>query len=142
MADNGGCCAEKVNKDPSAVIGTRNSFASYGKAWANVSNTPYREYKQFVHEGGILIPMIVHWPAGSRKRNRMNNFPNDIMDILHTCLELVGAEHPNMYKGKQINSLDGERILPLLNGKSHSFSDRVLCWEHRGNTAIRRVFGN
>lgn len=36
----------------------------YGRAWANASNTPFREYKHFTHEGGILTPLIVHWPRG------------------------------------------------------------------------------
>ena len=31
--------------------GPRDTFIAYGKSWANVSNTPFREYKHFVHEG-------------------------------------------------------------------------------------------
>ena len=34
----------------------------YGRNWANVSNTPFREYKHWVHEGGIATPLVAHWP--------------------------------------------------------------------------------
>ena len=37
---------------------------SYGRAWANASNTPFRRYKHHVHEGGMATPLIVHWPDG------------------------------------------------------------------------------
>jgi arylsulfatase len=43
------------------------TYASYGRAWANLSNTPFRFYKRWVHEGGISTPLIVHWP-GRRHR--------------------------------------------------------------------------
>merc|ERR1712091_106691 len=36
----------------------------YGKGWASLSNTPFREYKHFAHQGGIQTPLIVHWPSG------------------------------------------------------------------------------
>lgn len=38
--------------------GAGDTFVAYGEAWANVSNTPYRYYKHFVHEGGISTPFI------------------------------------------------------------------------------------
>ena len=47
-----------------AIPGSPDSFLAYGKSWGNVSNTPFREYKHFVHEGGISTPLIAHWPAG------------------------------------------------------------------------------
>ena len=37
---------------------------SSGVPWANLSNTPFRMYKHWIHEGGIATPFIVHWPAG------------------------------------------------------------------------------
>ena len=35
---------------------------SYDLPWANLSNTPFRLFKRWVHEGGISTPFIVHWP--------------------------------------------------------------------------------
>ena len=44
--------------------GGRGTHQSYGSAWANLGNTPFRLYKHFTHEGGICTPCIVHWPKG------------------------------------------------------------------------------
>ena len=48
--------------------GPEDTYQSYGIAWANASNTPFRLYKHWVHEGGIATPLIVYWPAGIRQR--------------------------------------------------------------------------
>ena len=44
-------------------LGSPGSLFSYGSGWANASNTPWRFYKHFDHEGGISAPLIVSWPA-------------------------------------------------------------------------------
>ncbi|MFZ0429199.1 MAG: sulfatase-like hydrolase/transferase, partial [Acidobacteriota bacterium] len=41
--------------------GDASTYVSYGKVWANASNTPFREYKHWVHEGGISTPLIIHY---------------------------------------------------------------------------------
>ena len=67
LADNGGCAEGGIwgfERKKNAVLGKDSSFASYGLSWANASNTPFREYKHWVHEGGISTPLVVHWPAG------------------------------------------------------------------------------
>ena len=52
-----------VQGGPSVMPGPADTYIAYGRNWANVSNTPFREYKHWVHEGGISTPLIVHWPA-------------------------------------------------------------------------------
>ena len=42
-------------------------------SWANVSNTPFREYKHWVHEGGISTPLIAHWPARIKAQGRASH---------------------------------------------------------------------
>src|SRR5690606_8877681 len=37
---------------PNIMPGPEDTYIAYGINWANVSNTPFREYKHFVHEGG------------------------------------------------------------------------------------------
>lgn len=55
LADNGGC-AEKIDRGtPGALPGTPESFVSYGPPWANASNTPFRLYKHWEHEGNRAI---------------------------------------------------------------------------------------
>ena len=136
LSDNG-ASSEEVNRgssDPKAV-GTKDSFVSYGKHWANVSNTPYRLYKSMTHEGGTITPLIVHWPAGIAKPNQLVHQPVHINDIMPTCLELAGVDYPKQYKGREILSLDGKSFLSTLNGGN--FSHEQLFWEHEGNQAVR-----
>ena len=49
-------------------VGGPGSYVSYGSAWANACNTPFRLYKHYGHEGGINTPLIVHWPAGLKTK--------------------------------------------------------------------------
>jgi arylsulfatase A-like enzyme len=135
MSDNGGCSAG-FNRTPNAEIGTRNSNAAYGK-WYNVSNTPYRMAKAQEHEGGIITPMIVHWPNGIERAGQIISEPLHIMDLLPACLDLAGAEYPATYQSRSLDSPDGISFLPLLKGAEQD-RDRVFHWEHQGNRAVRR----
>jgi len=138
LSDNG-ACAEEVNRSGNTQIGGAASFVSYGENWANVSNTPYRLYKSFVHEGGILTPMIVSWPEGVSKAGVITNEPAHINDIMPTCLELAGAVYPTGYNGNKIEPLDGKSFWSLVQGEKQSFN-RPLYFQHQGNLAAR--FGN
>lgn len=55
-----------------------------GRDRANVSNTPFREYKHWVHEGGISTPLIVHWPDGipAARRDGLVREPGHLVDLL------------------------------------------------------------
>jgi len=47
------------NDDDNAPIGSISRWTSLREDWANVSNTPYRYYKNYSYEGGIKTPFIV-----------------------------------------------------------------------------------
>lgn len=135
MSDNGGCSAG-FNRTPEADIGTRYSNAAYGK-WYNVSNTPYRMAKAQEHEGGIITPMIMHWPNGIERAGQVISEPLHIMDIPPACLALAGAEYPATYQLRDLDPPDGISFLPLLGGAQQE-KDRVFYWEHQGNRAVRK----
>ena len=134
LSDNGGS-SEEIDKDSSAEIGSVASFTSYGKAWANISNTPYRKYKQYEHEGGILTPLIFHWPNGVKVNGRIINDPIHIIDILPTCLDLLKIQYPLTYKSRVIHPVDGVSFKKKLYSESNE--QRIMYWEHMGNKAIR-----
>jgi arylsulfatase A-like enzyme len=123
------------------LYGTTDSFMSYGLGWANVSNTPFRMYKCYVHEGGIASPLIVHWPAGiSVKSGSLDHTPTHIIDMMPSVLEAAGVEYPLINSsGYRIIEMQGESILPLLSGNSRAFDrNRSIFWEHGGNKAVRQ----
>ncbi|MFI5380508.1 MAG: arylsulfatase [Tepidisphaerales bacterium] len=118
--------------------GPRDTFISYGREWANVSNTPFREYKHWVHEGGIATPLIAHWPAGipAERRNQLERQPGHLIDIMAACIDLAGAKYPAEVEGRKIPSPEGVSLRPALLGQDLHRS-APLFFEHEGNRAIR-----
>ena len=51
-------------------IGGPHSHANYPWGWAQAGNTPFKWYKQNTHEGGVHVPLIVHWPDADHRRRR------------------------------------------------------------------------
>ncbi len=133
LADNGACAEIVENKK--GALGTDDSFNSYGLSWANVSNTPFREYKHWVHEGGISTPLIVQWPAGISNPGRISHQLAHIIDIMATCVDVSGATYPEIYNGNPIAPFEGKSFAPAFSGTP---VDRgMLYWEHEGNRAVR-----
>ena len=131
--------------------GGADTYIGYGKAWANVSNTPFREYKHWEHEGGISTPLIAHWPKGiniNHHGTRTGHFtrkavggplchsPAHLIDLMATCVDLAGASYPTEFKGKAIQPMEGISLAPAFEGKSLARTQPIF-WEHEGNRAIR-----
>jgi hypothetical protein len=118
--------------------GTADTFISYGKEWAHVSNTPFREYKHWVHEGGIATPLIAHWPKGMAEtmKNRLVQAPGHLVDIMATCVDVAGARYPAEVAGQAIRPLEGVSLRPAFAGQPLARTN-PLFWEHEGNRAIR-----
>ncbi|MEN8785759.1 MAG: arylsulfatase [Akkermansiaceae bacterium] len=115
----------------------------YGQNWANVSNTPFREYKHWVHEGGISSPLIAHWPKGITAPSvistsptvtlysRNSAEPTHLIDLMATCLDLAKATYP-----KEKIPVEGTSLVPILKGKTLE-RDKPIFFEHEGNRAVR-----
>ncbi len=116
--------------------GPDDTFIAYGEGWANVSNTPLREYKHFTHEGGIATPLVAHWPTGITRRGEMERQPGHLVDLMATFVELAGATYPAEKAGKPVPPLAGVSLIPALAGKPLA-RKAPLFWEHEGNRAVR-----
>jgi arylsulfatase A-like enzyme len=127
-----------VKSGPAVMAGPADSFVSYGEAWANVANTPFREYKHWVHEGGISTPLIAHWPAGipAARRGKFETQPGHIIDLMTTCVELAGAAYPTEFKGQKIKPMEGTSLVPAFLGRPLQRKN-PLFWEHESNRAVR-----
>jgi arylsulfatase A-like enzyme len=149
LSDNG-ACAEwdpfgfDVSSSPNNVLhrgddlarmGSRGTYHSVGSGWANASNTPWRMYKHYSHEGGISTPCIVHWPAGFRRRNAIEEVPAHLIDLMPTMVEASGATYPERLDTRQILPMAGISLIPALHGKD--LPERTLYFEHEGTRAVR-----
>ena len=136
LSDNGGCAEEIERGEPGVPPGPRESFLSYGLPWANASNTPFRLYKHWVHEGGIATPFIAQWPARMRG-GQLTHQLGHVVDIMATCLDAAGAEYPEELGGQPIQPLEGRSLLPVFDGGERD-PEHAVFWEHEGNRAVRR----
>ena len=158
LSDNGGC-AEFLAEDsdrpqpakfntppidgstmqfgnvPGLRPGPGNTFMSYDLPWSNASNSPFRLYKHWVHEGGISTPFIISWP-NKIKESGISHSPAQLMDITATCIDLAGASYPSEFGGNEIAPLEGESFAPLLTGNTWR-REQPIIWEHEGNRAVR-----
>ncbi len=157
LADNGGCAEEilpswqgrhfpshtrdgrpvKQGNDPAVMPGPETTYQSYGIPWANASNTPFRLYKHWVHEGGIATPLIAHWPAGITQAGSVTHEPGHLIDIMATCLDVARADYPHTFDGHSITPLEGKPLTPLFEGRGRPGYEAIF-WEHEGNRAVRQ----
>jgi len=76
-----------------AKMGGPETYHSVGSGWANASNTPWRLYKHFNHEGGINSPCIIHWPAALEgMEGTLHHQPAHLIDVMATLRELTGTK--------------------------------------------------
>ncbi len=115
--------------------GPADTYIAYDLPWANASNTPFRLYKHWVHEGGIATPLIVHWPEGIKGKNEFRDQPGHLIDIMTTCVDVAGADYPEEYMGNKIIPMEGRSLVPAFNDQP--IQRDALFWEHEGNRAIR-----
>jgi arylsulfatase A-like enzyme len=109
---------------------------SYGRSWAHLSNTPFREYKHWVHEGGVATPLVARWPRGlSAERGSLHREPFQLTDVLPTLLDAAGAPYPQTRGDVPVPPAEGRSMLPAWNGAATEPAD--LFWEHEGNAAVR-----
>lgn len=128
-----------VRSGPTVMAGAEDTYIGYGRDWANVSNTPFREYKHWVHEGGIATPLIVHWPQGIalQKRGTITAQTGQLPDIMATCVDAAGANYPQEQGGNTIYPLAGLSLKPIFS-TAGNLPPHSLFWEHEGNRAIRQ----
>jgi arylsulfatase len=158
LSDNGGC-AEELDVDfvtafvplqdttregepvvpgnvPGLMPGSEATYQSYGRSWAHLSNAPFREYKHWVHEGGIATPLVARWPRGlAGEGGSLHRAPHQLVDVLPTLLDAAGASYPTSRGEVAVPPAEGRSMLPGLNGAA--VDDADLFWEHEGNSAVR-----
>ena len=80
-------------------IGGPSSHSNYPWGWAQAGNTPFKWYKQNTHEGGVHVPLVVHWPNGIAARGEVRDQFHYVTDVAPTVLEVAGVTMPESYRG-------------------------------------------
>jgi len=119
-----------VNPGPDDV------FQSNGLAWGNASNTPFRLFKHWAHQGGVATPLIAYWPKAIADAS-ITDQPGHVIDVMATCLEVAGTSYPATFGDHKLTPIEGKSLLPIFQGKTRAGHEAIF-WEHEGNRAVRQ----
>ena len=128
--------AIRPGSGPDNLPGAHDTFAAYGQAWANLSNTPLRGTKLTGYEGGIRTPLVARWPAVIHQRGALTAQVGHVIDIMATCLEIAGTQYPAEFHGRRPLPLEGKSLVPILQGRPRP-GHEMLCWSVPQHDAIR-----
>ena len=119
-------------------IGGPHSHTNYPWGWAQCGNTPFKWYKQNTHEGGVHVPMILHWPVGvgpEQNGTLRRQFVN-VSDVAPTIYELLGLTAPETYNGLEQLPVTGRSFAPILNAPDLPATNRLQYFEQFGSRAL------
>ncbi|WP_455587253.1 arylsulfatase [Bacteroides sp.] len=118
--------------------GSTNEGGYLGQLMADLSNTPYRSYKQWCFQGGTSSPLIVKY--GDDMKNKIKEKKGSIcreachiIDLFPTCLDIASVKYPSAFSGKKVK-LSGTSLVPALQNKK--VRSRDLFFEHQTSCAI------
>lgn len=119
-------------------IGGPHSHTNYPWGWAQCGNTPFRWYKQNTHEGGVHVPMVLHWPAGiaADQRGTQRNQFVYVADVAPTIAELLGITPPAVRRGVEQLPVTGHSFASVLADPSVPATNDVQYFEMTGSRAL------
>ena len=127
----------RVGNLPDVMPGPEDTWQSYGRAWASLSNTPLRSCKGEEYEGGIRVPLIANWPGKISKPGSIVHDVAHVIDLLPTVLDAAGLEYPKTFQTREVLTPDGKSLLAAFRGEALSKHDS-LFWEHGDKRAVRQ----
>jgi len=115
--------------------GGPNTYPHFHAGWAMAGNTPFKYFKQIVHNGGIADALVISWPKGIKSKGEVRNQYHHITDIGATILDVTGTPF--------FEEIDGHKQMPL-DGVSmkYSFDDNVAPTNHPEQYYELFGFGN
>ncbi len=140
LSDNGASAEIMIRgggHDPDAVPGSWRSYLCLGPGYGSASNSPFRRYKHWTHEGGVATPLIVHWPAGLLDKGVLRTNTGHVVDLLPTVVELAGGEFMPANDTIDIPEWHGKSLVPVFT-RDQSVDRDHIYFSHDGNRALRK----
>lgn len=89
------------------------------------SNAPLRSGKGSLYEGGVRVPLIIHWP-GVTKRGSVSDEAVATMDLYPTILDITSVTGDATYNP----TVDGMSLSPLLKNSDAALGRASLYWHY------------
>ncbi len=143
LSDNGACAEPYKELGGGAMKDINNAekylYPSYGLAWAQVSNTPFRRYKTRSFEGGVATPLVVSWAEGfGNRKGALRTVPSFLPDIMATIVDVTGSTYPEKYHdGNDIHPMVGKSLANAVRSDKIKSLHEYIFWEHQDNQAVR-----
>jgi arylsulfatase A-like enzyme len=117
-------------------IGGPHSHANYPWGWAQAGNTPFKWYKQNTHEGGVHVPLIVHWPERIADGGSVRDQFHHVNDIVPTVYDILGITAPDVYRGTEQLPISGTSMRYSFDAPEAPTTKLVQYYEMFGHRAI------
>jgi arylsulfatase len=119
-------------------IGGPRSHTNYPWGWAQAGNTPFKWYKQNTHEGGVHVPLVVHWPRGidAAARGTTRDQFHHVNDLAPTVYDLMGIDAPAVYRGVEQLPVTGTSMRYSFDDADAPSAKGVQYFEMMGHRAI------
>ncbi|MCH2205545.1 MAG: arylsulfatase [Lentisphaerales bacterium] len=150
LSDNGACPFDrtrKPTKENNYMPWDGRSYWCYPADWAKACNTPFTQFKQDQFEGGILTPMIAHWPKGITVPGTRNNQRGHVVDFHATFRELAGVEYPENYdpktkkiEGPKVGGAPGISLAPAFKGETRK--EHEFLYQNFANNKTALIIGD
>lgn len=119
-------------------IGGPHSHTNYPWGWAQCGNSPFKWYKQNTHEGGVHVPLVLHWPNGvnNEQTGSLRNQFINVADIVPTIYELIGITAPENIKGFEQMPITGHSFASVLDAPEVPATNTLQYFEQNGSRAL------
>jgi arylsulfatase A-like enzyme len=118
-------------------MGKASSFVSYNKQWAQAGAAPFKLFKSFATQGGVVCPLIITGKMVNKKPGIQETFVS-VMDLAPGFIELAGLTYPKFHNQKELVPMLGESFLPYIKGERNDIHDGkyVFGLEHDGQCLL------
>lgn len=117
-------------------MGSEKAGTEYPAGWAQVSNTPFRFYKNGTYAGGTRTPLIVHWPKGIKEKGEIREQYVNVSDVTTTVYDILGIEPPETINGVDQMPLHGSSFAATFKDGQAAETKTTQYFEASGQRAI------
>ncbi|MEM9367608.1 MAG: sulfatase-like hydrolase/transferase [Planctomycetota bacterium] len=116
LADNGGAYSNgDIHTYDQQIPWEADSMPFASNGWSFLKNTPFRWYKSSAYQGGVSVPCIMRWPAGSRLLpGEVRHGRFHVTDLYPTLLDITGQAYPSSDGARRLEPLYGHSMMPTL----------------------------
>lgn len=120
-------------------IGGPHSHTNYPWGWAQVGNTPFKWYKQNTHEGGVHVPLVVHWPSGVGSDGGGGGVRGQfhhVNDLAATIYDLINVQPPAERRGLEQIPISGTSLAYTFDDPEAATRKEIQYFEMAGHRGL------